>query len=114
MLTIEKKVDEQGTVILHLKGELTIETVIDLREALLEAFAEPQAKVQLDGHDLASIDFFGLQLLCSAHRTAIAQKKMLTWRKGRLSHLSDSVQLTGFSRHCGCTLCPPNVDCMWV
>jgi len=114
MLSIAKKVDGQKTIILHLEGDLNIETVTDLREALLEAFAEPQAEVQLDGHDLASIDFFGLQLLCSAHRTAITQKKLLTWSNGRLSHLSDTMQLTGFSRHCGCTLCPPNVDCMWV
>jgi hypothetical protein len=55
-----------------------------------------------------------LQLLCSAHRTAVTRNKALTWQNGRPDHLNDIMQVTGFSRHCGCSLCPPDQDCMWI
>ncbi|MGE4560369.1 MAG: STAS domain-containing protein [Desulfobulbus sp.] len=114
MLNIVQEIAGDSAVILHLGGDLDIETAADLREALLEGFAGPQTEVRIDGNDLASIDFFGLQLLCSAHRTALAKNKTLTWMNGRPSQLSDAMRVTGFTRHCGCALCPPDIDCMWV
>lgn len=114
MLTIEKIAGAEDTVILHLQGDLTIETVTDLREALLDAFGQPEHQVQLDASELATADFFGLQLLCSAHRTAIANKKLLTWFGQRPPQIDNSMQISGYTRHCGCTRCPAGVDCMWV
>lgn len=114
MLTIKKTAGAEDTIILHLQGDLTIETVADLRQALLEVFGQPDYQVQLDARELASIDFFGLQLLCSAHRTSIVNKKLLSWFDQRPTQIDNSMQISGYTRHCGCTLCPPGVDCMWV
>lgn len=113
MLTIEKT-SAPDTVTLHLQGDLTIETVAELREALQEVFEAPEPSVQLNAENLATVDFFGIQLLCSAHRTAVVKQKLLTWYDHRPPQINDSMLVSGFIRHCGCTLCPPGVDCMWV
>lgn len=114
MLTINTTCHDQETLILNLQGDLTIETVAELREALLTAYGQDQAQVRLNGGALTSIDFFGLQLLCSAHRTAVNRNKLLLWDGGRPQQISEAMRTTGFSRHCGCALCPTDVDCMWI
>ena len=114
MLTINTTRHDSDTLILNLQGDLTIETVADLREALLAAYGEELAQVRLDGAALDSIDFFGLQLLCSAHRTAVSRRKLLVWDGGRPQQVSEAMRTTGFTRHCGCALCPQDVDCMWI
>lgn len=114
MLTIETTQQGTDALILSLQGDLTIETVADVRESLLAAYAEDQPQVRLDGGALASIDFFGLQLLCSAHRTAVIRNKLLVWEGGRPQQISEAMHTTGFTRHCGCSLCPHDVDCMWI
>lgn len=114
MLTIDTTMEGPDTLILALQGDLTIENVADLRESLLAAYSEHQRQVRINGDGLSAIDFFGLQLLCSAHRTAVLKKKLLTWEGGRPPQISEAMRLTGFTRHCGCSLCPADVDCMWI
>ena len=114
MLTINTARHDSDTLILNLQGDLTIETVADLREALLAAYGEELAQVRLDGAALDSIDFFGLQLLCCAHRTAVMHNKRLVWEGSRPQQINEAMRTTGFTRHCGCTLCPRDVDCMWI
>lgn len=114
MLTIDTTLEGSETILLSLRGELTIESVAELREALLAALSEDQTQVRINGNELASIDFFGLQLLCSAHRTAVIKNKCLTWDEGRPQQIGETMRMTGFTRHCGCALCPPDVDCMWI
>lgn len=114
MLTIDTTRHDTDTLILSLQGDLTIETVADLREALLSAYGEDQPQVRLNGGELTNIDFFGLQLLCSAHRTAVKRNKLFVWDGGRPQQISEAMRTTGFTRHCGCALCPQNVDCMWL
>ena len=114
MLNITKKATGQDTVILQVEGVLTIETVTDLQEAFQELFNGTCKEVQLEGKQLQNVDFFGLQLLCSAHRTAVSKNILLLWKNGRPEQLSEAMQVAGFTRHCGCTLCPPDQDCMWV
>lgn len=114
MLTIERTFEGADTVILYLKGDLTIETVNELREVLLEVYGENRTQIRLNGRELGAIDFYGLQLLCAAHRTAIRKKKLLTWEGGRPSQISDAMPIVGFTRHCGCSLCPPDIKCVWI
>lgn len=114
MLTIDTTQEGPDAIILALHGDLTIESVAELRDALLAASSEGQTQVRINGDGLTAIDFFGLQLLCSAHRTAVLTKKRLTWQGGRPPQISEAMRLTGFTRHCGCSLCPVDVDCMWI
>lgn len=114
MLTIERTFEGDDTVILDLKGDLTIETVAELREALLDVYSENRAQIRLSGKELGAIDFYGLQLLCAAHRTAIRKKLLLSWEGGRPSQINDAMPIAGFTRHCGCSLCPPDIKCVWI
>ena len=114
MLLIEKTFEGADAVILHLKGDMTIETVAELREVLLEVYNENRTQIRLSGRELGAIDFYGLQLLCAAHRTAIKKKILLSWEGGRPSQISDAMPIAGFTRHCGCSLCPPDIKCVWI
>lgn len=114
MLLIEKTFEGADAVILHLKGDMTIETVAELREVLLEVYNENRTQIRLSGRELGAIDFYGLQLLCAAHRTAIKKKILLSWEGGRPSQISDAMPIAGFTRHCGCSLCPSDIKCVWI
>ena len=113
MLEIARTTNEKGALTLNLKGALTIETVDILKAELIDGFANAD-HLMIDGHDLTEIDFFGVQLLCSAHRTSIAWLKLLTWQDAMPQRVRECVQRIGFLRNHGCSLCPSNIDCMWL
>jgi anti-anti-sigma regulatory factor len=114
MLNIAQEPAGEKTLIMHIEGELTIETVAELRESLLEAFAAPWKNIQIEADNLSGIDFFGLQLLCAAHRTAASKDKVFSWQSERPGFLDEAMLVAGFTRHCGCSLCPPGQKCMWI
>ena len=113
MLNVTNDPGPDGAIRLTVSGELTIETVAELREALL-LLLESGTPLLLDLDGVASIDFFGLQLLCSAHRTSVAKKTLLTWAGSNPALIAETARTIGFSRHCGCRLCPKDITCMWV
>lgn len=113
MLTISNDLSGDGTVVLGLAGELTIETVGMLRDAIMTGFNEA-SHLKINCDQLSRIDFFGIQLICSAHRTSVVKKKLLTWDGSRSVNMAEVMSGTGFSRHCGCSLCPEHIDCMWT
>lgn len=113
MLKITSEPTDSDTVILRLEGEVTIETVSELRDAILEAFGGA-AHIKINCEAVTRIDFFGIQTLCSAHRTSVVKKKLLTWDGTRSVNLNGAMDSTGFTRHCGCSLCPVGIDCMWI
>lgn len=113
MLTIQKNnTDIPAMAVLHLSGEATIEQADQLREALLTGLSEHD-HLAIDCTGLARIDFFALQLICSAHRTSVSRKKSFTWHDGKSPTVLEAERKNGFSRHHGCPLCPPGVKCMW-
>lgn len=113
MLEIREQVGAEGLKVLELVGEATVEHADQLREALL-AGLRSQEKFELDCSHVERIDFFALQMICSAHRTAISWSKSLTLREEIPPVVKEAVQLIGFSRHIGCDLCPDGVCCMWA
>ncbi len=112
MLKIEEQVLGDGSIVLHLEGELTVEYVGELREALLERLME-QDELLVNCDRVTNIDTFGYQLLCSAHRTAVAWKKRVVWHDGSSSALRQSAGDIGFSRFENCDLCPNETCCLW-
>ena len=113
MLQSTRETAVDGAVILRFQGDMTIETVGEMRDALLTALQDGHP-VRLNCEGVTSIDFFGLQLLCSAHRTSVTKKTLLIWDGKRLPIIEEVVRSNGFSRHCGCSLCPQDIACMWI
>lgn len=60
---------------LALGGSLTIENAVRIREVLIRAFRESD-RVVLEVRGDAAADGSFLQLLCSAYRTAVIEKKV--------------------------------------
>jgi ABC-type transporter Mla MlaB component len=86
---------------LCLDGELTVSNAAALREGLLAALAQGD-QVELDLEEVTAIDLAGLQLLCSAHRTAVAGEKSLTLKGTLPPALQQACAGAGFDLHRSC------------
>jgi anti-anti-sigma regulatory factor len=113
MLEITKESTGSDSIVLLIRGELTIAGVTELREAILQGFDEAE-RLEIDVEEVSEIDFFALQMICSAHRTSVLRKKLLTWSGAKPTTVAQVIKKSGFSRHCGCNLCPSTIDCMWL
>lgn len=92
-------------------GGLTIHHADEIRIAMMEALSEA-AEVRLDLEKVTEIDLVGLQLICSAHRSAITERKHFTVTKGDAAVVSGAADAGGFTRHVGCI---HDIDhtCIW-
>ncbi|MEW6264976.1 MAG: STAS domain-containing protein [Thermodesulfobacteriota bacterium] len=97
---------------LGLSGEWGIEAAAELKEALLTCLAEAK-EVVVDLDRLEETSLPCLQLLCSAHRTALSRGKRLTLSVRRPDHFSRAVNLSGFQRHTGCSW-DRGRSCLWM
>lgn len=61
--------EDDGIKVLNIAGEMTIAHAARLRTVLLDAI-EGAGHVAVEIEKVSAIDLTGLQLLCSAHRTA--------------------------------------------
>jgi anti-anti-sigma regulatory factor len=93
-------------------GEMTILNAGEIRNALLVAFSEGE-EVCLDLGKVTEVDLAGLQLLCAAHRTAMADKKQFSISGIDNEVIECVIQDAGFLRHTGCA---EDVDktCVWT
>lgn len=88
----------KGKMIINLSGELTIFNIGKIREALLEAL-EDSPVVELKFGRINALDLSFIQLLHSAHLTAIERKKNLVVHGGELPELVKKFSTrTGFDR----------------
>lgn len=98
------------TVTLTVAGGVTVETVCELQDRLLNGLAESERLV-LDLGATGAVDIAGLQLLCAAHHFAVARGREL-----RLIGLGDQVRelanAAGFVRGTPCTL-GGGEPCFW-
>ncbi|QXE91518.1 STAS domain-containing protein [Geomonas subterranea] len=109
---LERMTDPQGTEILKVSGGVGICEAGEFREALLLALeAAPEVRVDVTG--LTGIDLTGLQLLCSAHQSAVRRGKNLHIFDGGNATFRDTATGAGFQRHTGC---PQDraCSCIWV
>lgn len=104
---------EQGIGLLRIEGEIRVEHAEELRQALLEGLEQYQ-HLQVDCEQVGTLDFFAVQLLCSAHRTSVARQKILTFSGTPSEPVRQAISATGFARHRGCSLCPKDVRCLWL
>ena len=95
-----------------LSGELTIGRVLETREELLSRLWV-HAATEIDLREATGIDPAFLQLLCSAHRTAVGLGRSLSVLGLRTPLLLQQLSDSGFVRHAGCTL-DCRHSCIWV
>jgi ABC-type transporter Mla MlaB component len=94
---------------LSLEGELTVSNAADLRQGLLAAL-EQSDRLELDLDAVTAIDLAGLQLLCSAQRTAMAGEKSLTFKDALPPALQEACANAGFDFYRSCR-CNQGADC---
>jgi len=101
---------DNGEVLL--RGELNVNHVLGIRETLLRAIEAHQVtQVRLQG--VVDIDAAFLQLLCSAHRSAVDAGRELRLQVEASPLFPQQLRECGFIRHIGCRL-DCNGSCLWV
>ena len=87
--------------------EWTVWQAPDIRAMFLDRLPA-QGALELDLGEVTEVDLVGLQLLCSAHRTANARGQ--EFRVSRWSAAFEPViESAGFPRHQGC-----GEGCLWI
>ena len=99
------------TETLTLTGDLTIEHAQDLHQKLLAALDQTQ-HLTITFAEVTAADLSLVQLLCSAHRTALRAVKFLEVDQRRPEILCRLVREVGFLRDKGCAL-DGQGSCIW-
>ena len=99
--------------VLRFEGEATVEHARKNKEALQEGL-ENFDLLQLDCSGVSTLDFFAVQLFCSAHRTSIAANKRLGFVGAASPAVEEAMVRVGFARHRGCSNCPDHELCLWA
>jgi len=82
-------------------GALDLPNVCKVHQALSEAIRN-YTHIVVHIKQAAGMDLSFLQLICSAHRTAISQKKHFSLALEGNDRINEVLMLSGFDRHCGC------------
>ena len=98
--------------VITLDGDLTISNAEELRKVLMKSLLEAE-DVSIEMENLQNMDLSCLQLLCSAHRSAVRFKKRLCIRGVRPGTFNDLVAAAGFARSSGCRL-DTDKSCLWA
>ncbi len=111
-LTISHTLSGDGTLLeIAIDGRLDIETAPELRQFFLTHMPAVQ-KVRLDVSNLSAVDLAGMQLICSACRTALAGTISFHF-SGKLGGcVQEAIGTVGLQRH---TTCKHNANnpCIW-
>lgn len=98
---------------LRLDGDLTIERAAELLDVCRRAL-EACDRIAVEFDEVCAVDLSCLQLLCSAHRTAVAQDKQFFFAGKRPAFLSEVGGVAGFIRKQKCQMNPDRQDCLWL
>jgi anti-anti-sigma regulatory factor len=98
--------------VLTFSGELTVEHVGEMRTALIQALADAD-HVEMDFSGVTEVDFFCLQLLCSAHRTSLRLNKRVNFVGSQPAKFRETLEAAGYSRVTGCGLDREH-GCFWM
>lgn len=105
-------IQEGGAGVLKLEGYMGVERAADLKESILHALGSAE-RLYVDVENITSLDLSCLQVLCSAHRTAVSMNKEFAI-KGTLPEVFTEVaESSGFMLQKGCTK-ETEGTCLWV
>ena len=108
---LEQTAEGKGRMVLP--QELTVATAAALQAALTDALAQYPALI-LDGRAVSAVDVAGLQLLCSAHRTAVSLGKEVQIEGLDQGPWPEMVDVAGMRRHEACSLSNDRLNCLWL
>ena len=103
------KTNKEGALVVE--GALTVSRVADVRDELLNALQTVE-KVSLDLRAVNEIDLSVLQLICSAHKTAVKMEKMFELIDSSTGVAKNTAGLNGFLRQQGCSV-DKDKTCLW-
>lgn len=112
-ITVSNEVSENGTALeIRLCGRLAIDTGSELLEILKKHLPLKQ-KINIDVSRLSEIDITGMQIFCSACRTAMENSQIFTFTGSIPVCIKESINKMGLQNH---TNCERNVDipCIWL
>jgi anti-anti-sigma regulatory factor len=102
--------NNRGTLILD--GNLTLSEAEELRMLLIKAIINVE-QIFLDFGDTREIDLSCLQLLCSAHRSALRMKKTVAFSGAWTESFRKAVHQAGYARTVGCSH-DGSGSCIWM
>lgn len=111
-LTLTHSISSDGsTLSISAAGRLAIDTAPALHSLLLEQ-SSPVTYIQLDLSSIDEIDLVGMQLICSACRTALDAKKHFNFAGCMAPDVRKAIDTVGLQRQ---TTCKHNADlpCIW-
>ncbi len=103
---------EQKSGILAIEGGLTIRSVGDLKQRLVEAFSEAEM-VTVDVSTAEAVDVAGIQLLCACHRYSVGRGKEMSLYVGQNAVFESFIDETGFARNFVCSH-GKDSHCLWA
>ncbi|MBI4642436.1 MAG: STAS domain-containing protein [Deltaproteobacteria bacterium] len=106
-----KKKGSSKTEVLKFCGDLTIENAQELHKILLTALDKAE-QLLLTFENVTATDLSFVQLLCSAHRTAVRSDKNMKLDSQRPEVLKAAVREMGLIREKGCVL-DTQESCIW-
>ena len=111
-MNYERKSLKTKTVLM-LSGELTLPFAERLRSVLAETIKEAN-RVAVKFKQVTDADLSLLQLLCSAHRSAVSREKHLEIEDKRPEVLIGLMKTAGFLRHRSCRFSKDSRNCLWI
>jgi anti-anti-sigma regulatory factor len=106
-----RKNEASKTKGINFAGDLTIENTQELHKILFTSLKNSN-ELSLSFEKVTAVDFSFVQLLCSAHRTAVRADKILKLPGECPEVLKTVVRESGFMREKGCVL-DTQGSCLW-
>ena len=107
---LKTKMEQSGKISsLLIEGEMIIDHAEELKEIILNAL-DSVSSLNLDIEAVKKVDLFGLQVLCSAHRSAMKAGKELTLIGEWHEALRDAIVMTGYGSTVACST---DSSCPW-
>jgi ABC-type transporter Mla MlaB component len=102
----------KDTTRLYFEGELTVMRATEIKDNLIDALLKSQ-HVEIEFGEVTKVDLSCLQLMCSAHRTAVEKGKSLALINPDVPQFSGIKEIVGFAVHKECRFNRKN-DCLWL
>jgi anti-anti-sigma regulatory factor len=105
-------VKPDSTMVINLGGDLTIARAGELRRIISETLNTGE-QIVLACSECADMDLSFLQLVCSAHRTALQSNSLLKLSNTLEKHLLKKAGEAGYFRETACRS-DKNHECFWL